>query len=382
MKPFVYNLDYVKQQASKKLFTAFSTFAGGGGSSTGYRLAGGHILGINEFIPEAQRVYGINYPDTKIFPQDIRQLTGKQILEAIELNPRELDIFDGSPPCSSFSMAGLREEGWGKVKNYSDSEQRTDDLFFEYARLLKELQPKVFVAENVKGIVMGAAADLLGNGQMNMWGAEEETIYYKLVEAGYNVKYKVLNAADFGVPQARERTIFIGVRNDIAIEPSYPKASGTALYVSSKEALEGLELTKEELLDLDKGGRGLKFEELWHSTDPGNSFSVASKKLFNKASWFSQTKVNPKEPCCTITTHSEVISHWQECRLFSIKEIKRFFSLPDDYYVGDDYLKAFERCGRMVPPLMMRAIATNIYENILLPLKTYNPLELKVNDLL
>ena len=159
MKPFIYNLDLVKKQSDKALFNVISTFAGGGGSSTGYRLAGGKILAINEFIPEAQRVYGINYPETHIFREDIRELNGEYILNTLNLKKGELDVLDGSPPCSSFSVSGLREEGWGRVKKYSDSKQRTDDLFFEFARLLNEIQPKVFICENVKGITIGEASD-------------------------------------------------------------------------------------------------------------------------------------------------------------------------------------------------------------------------------
>lgn len=377
INPFIYNLDLVKACESKELFTCFSTFAGGGGSSTGYRLAGGKILGINEFIPEAQRAYRVNYPSTPIFGQDIRQLSGSLILEGIGLKPGELDLFDGSPPCSSFSMAGIREKGWGKTKKYSDSEQRTDDLFFEFARILEEIQPKTFVAENVKGIVLGGAANLLGNGQASLFEEEESTIYYSLVKAGYKVKYKVLNAADYGVPQARERTIFIGVRNDIPGSPIFPKALGG--FVSASSAIEDIKLTENEKFELSKTGRGLKFEELWKETKPGFAFSKASKKLYNKNGWFSQTKLHPDQPSCTITTHTEVISHWSECRLFSIKEVKRFCSFPDDYYVGDDYGKQFERLGRAVPPLMMKAIAESVYNTILKPLKK-SPLEISAED--
>lgn len=378
MKPFIYNLDYVKRRSLLKLFKVVSTFAGFGGSSTGYRLAGGEVLCVNEFIPEAQRAYNRNYPDTPIFPQDIRELRGEDILKRVGLKIGELDVFDGSPPCSSFSMAGLREEGWGKTKKYSDSEQRTDDLFFEYIRILKELQPKTFIAENVKGLTLGEAFNILGNGQMNIWGTEEDTIYYKLVDAGYKVSYKVLNAADYGVPQARERIIFVGVRNDIPGDPVFPQPFGG--FVSSSNSIKDIVLTHEEKIDLNKAGRELKFEELWKETDPGKSFSEACKRLYNKSGWFSQTKLHPDQPSCTITTHSEVISHWSECRLFSIKEISRFCSFPDDYFSGDDYLKQFERFGRAVPPLMMKAIAECLYENILKPLNQFNPIETSVND--
>lgn len=357
MEPFIYTLDYVKEQAKQKKFKVISTFAGGGGSSTGYRLAGADILAINEFIPEAQRVYKVNYPDTHIFPGDVRQLTGEMMLQQVGLKKGELDLFDGSPPCSSFSMSGLREEGWGRVKKYSDSEQRTDDLFFEYARLLKEIQPKTFVAENVKGLTAGAAGDLLGTGQCSVFGDEDNTIYHTLTNAGYNVKYKVLNASHYGVPQARERIIFIGVRKDIGIEPTFPKRM--AGVVTAGQALEGV------IVDNPPSGRtSTKAKLLYDNTEIGYGFDVACKKLFGKASWFNFIKLHPDKPSNTVTT-IPVLFHWKEFRTLSILEVKRLCSFPDDYYVGEKYNKQYERLGRAVPPLMMKAIAEHIYETIL-----------------
>jgi len=128
-----------------------STFSGCGGSSLGYKMAGFHVVWANEFIPAAQDTYRANHPDTILDPRDIRTVTGADILAAVGMNQGDLDLFDGSPPCASFSTAGKREAGWGKVKAYSDTKQRTDDLFFEYARLLREIQPKVFVAEERLG---------------------------------------------------------------------------------------------------------------------------------------------------------------------------------------------------------------------------------------
>jgi DNA (cytosine-5)-methyltransferase 1 len=113
MKPFIYNMNFVNEQSSKKLFNVVSLFAGGGGSSTGYRLAGADVLAINEFIPSAQETYNSNYPNTHIFKEDIRNLSGEQILNKIKLKKGELDILDGSPPCSSFSIAGAKEKMWG-----------------------------------------------------------------------------------------------------------------------------------------------------------------------------------------------------------------------------------------------------------------------------
>lgn len=354
-------MDFVHSQEAKKLFTVVSTFAGGGGSSTGYRLAGGHVLAINEFIPEAQKTYALNFPHTHIFRQDIRKLTGKMILDQIGLAQGELDIFDGSPPCSSFSMAGLREKGWGRVKKYSDSEQRTDDLFFEFARLLKEIQPRVFIAENVKGLTLGAASGLLGSDQMSLFGDHEDTIYHTLCNCGYNVRFKVLNAAHYGVPQARERTIFIGVRKDIRKEISYPPINKHT-FVSAGEAIEDIELAEKDFI---RPTKGTMTNALWDNTEIGHSFEEASIKLYGKKGWFSFQKLDPTRPACTFTTKADGFFHWEEKRIFDIQEIKRFFSMPEDYRMTGNYTKDAERLGRMVPPLMYKAVAEHVYNTIL-----------------
>ena len=142
-----------------------STFAGGGGSSTGYRLAGGKILCINEFVQEARNTYTENYPSTPILPNDIKELTGQELLDAGHVKVGEVDILDGSPPCSAFSIAGSvvqgggHSKGFGKTKNYSDGKkvENIEDLFFEFIRVAKDIQPKVIVGENVSGLLMGEA---------------------------------------------------------------------------------------------------------------------------------------------------------------------------------------------------------------------------------
>ena len=161
-------------------------------------MAGYRVLYASEFIPEAQKTYRLNHPGVYLDTRDIRQVTPESILEIVGKRPGEIDLFDGSPPCCAFSLCGKREKGWGKPHAYSDKAQRVDDLFFEYTRLLKGIRPKVFVAENVKGLTIGTAKG-----------------YFKLIlcalkECGYRVKAAVLNAQHLGVPQSRERLIFIG----------------------------------------------------------------------------------------------------------------------------------------------------------------------------
>jgi DNA (cytosine-5)-methyltransferase 1 len=360
MDRFIYDLEFVKKQSSKKLFNVVSLFAGGGGSSTGYRLAGGNILAINEFVPAAQEAYQKNYPNTHIFTQDIRELTGDIILNKVGLKKGELDILDGSPPCASFSMAGIREKGWGNEKKYSDTKQRVDDLFYEYARIVKEVQPKVFVAENVKGITMGAASNLLGSAQFDLFGGHEDTIFHTLANCGYNVEYKVLNAKNYFVPQSRERLIIIGVRKDIKKEITFPKKSNKI--VNAYDAIYDVKNTIEDINDSTHKegivkGYVLKMKE----GESGDKYAPSG--------YFGLRRINRFDPSPTICQRQgnkgACLIHWEENRELTVPELKRLMSFPDDYYVGEKYSQKCERLGRAVPPLMMAAIAKNIYNTIL-----------------
>ena len=114
----------VLDNSNKELFNVISTFAGGGGSSTGYRLAGGKILCVNEFVEAAVDTYKSNYPNTPVLPDDIKKLKGEDFLKIAGIQKGDLDILDGSPPCSAFSIAGKREKGWDQEKLYLDGTKK------------------------------------------------------------------------------------------------------------------------------------------------------------------------------------------------------------------------------------------------------------------
>lgn len=300
-----------------------STFAGGGGSSTGYRMAGFRVLWANEFIPAAQDTYRANKADyTVLDGRDIRQVKGSEIEAAIGRSGREIDIFDGSPPCAAFSTAGKREAGWGKVKQYSDTKQRVDDLFFEYARLLKELQPRTFVAENVAGLVKGTAKGYFLE------------ILAALKGCGYRVKAQVLDAQWLGVPQSRARLIFVGVREDLKVEPVHPKPFGFQYTV--RDAVPEIRAIT--------GRTGPKFSRVPSELDrPMNSIVVQDP---------AQTRY-----CVTGSDGVE--------RSFFISEAKSLGGFPPDYILTGDFSQQWERIGRAVPPLMMKAIAGTVYKEVL-----------------
>lgn len=343
-------------------FTVASTFSGGGGSSTGYRMAGYRVVYANEFIESARQTYRANHPTTVLDDRDIRKVSPADVLDTAGLAPGELDLFDGSPPCSAFSTAGKREKGWGKAKGYSDdAKQVVDDLFFEFSRLLRGIRPKVFVAENVSGLVKGTAKG-----------------YFKLILAelrscGYDVRAALLNAQWLGVPQSRERLIFIGVRSDLGVAPSHPKPlpycytlGDGILDLAGTIVAKKIAHSESVPENYAASMRGYAVESQWERIAPGES----SEKFF------SLVRCRFDRPCPTVTAMGGAgpggapggvasISHPTECRKFSISELKRISSFPDDYVLHGTYGQQWERMGRSVPPLMMRAISAHIRDAIL-----------------
>lgn len=322
-----------------------STFAGGGGSSTGYRMAGCRILYANEFIPAAQDTYRANKADyTHLDGRDIRQVKASDIETAIGRSGREIDIFDGSPPCAAFSTAGKREAGWGKVKNYSDTKQRVDDLFFEYARLVKDLQPRTFVAENVSGLVKGTAKGYFLE------------ILAALKACGYRVKAQVLDAQWLGVPQSRQRLIFIGVREDLKLEPVHPKPWGFRYNLRDAigTGIDGLH----EVLGGDLGA-------FYGIQKPGESRFEAGERLGIKKGGHQKIRLSWSEPCHTQIQSDHSLWHPEVPRTLTIPECKAVGGFPPDYHLTGDFSQQWERIGRAVPPLMMKAIAETVYKEVL-----------------
>ena len=371
MKYKKYNLQDVYDASSQNKFNVISTFAGGGGSSTGYRLAGGKILCINEFVEEARNTYRENYPDTPILPDDIKELTGQDLLDAAGIKAGEVDILDGSPPCSAFSMAGAvvqgggHTKGFGKTKKYSDGKkvENIEDLFFEFLRVAEDIKPKVIVAENVAGLMMG----------------EAKQYYYKITNAfekiGYDVSSMVLDSSHYGVPQTRKRVIFIAVREDVteAVGLTFMNIAGIfpdkfSEAITCGDAFSDLKYDEEEIKMLtEKFSKGSHFETA--SKMPKDPDKVLTGCDYHpKGHHFNMKRISRHKPAPTITASGGCI-HWSEMRKLALCESQRAMSLPDDFKLTGKWEQRSERMGRMVPPLMMKAIADSIYEKVLKPYK-------------
>lgn len=333
----------------KNKYNVVSLFSGCGGSSLGYELAGFNVKCAVEFIPTAAEVYRLNHPNTMVIEKDVRDVTGAEILDLLKMKKGELDILDGSPPCSDFSINGKREAGWGKVKNYSSTKQRVDDLFFEYARLVDEIKPKVFVAENTKGLATGSAKLILNQ------------IIDTLTKCEYNVKYSVLDAEYYNVPQKRERVIIIGVRKDLNMFPTFPFPSHKL--ITTKQAIEDLINNGSD--QTEESVRVEQMKQYFHAgctaKDVKRIAQENNLKVYEQG--FRRDKWN--EPYYTIRQHHTRPFHPIVDRLLSIDEAKRIQTFPDDFILPHTPVQNWERIGRAVPPNLMKAIAENIKLKIL-----------------
>ena len=376
-----YTLQDTLDSEKRNLFTVLSTFAGGGGSSTGYRLAGGKILAINEFVEEAQNTYRENYPNTTIVPGDIKELTGTYLMEQAGVKVSELDILDGSPPCSAFSMAGSISHGGGnthadafnKTKQYSDIKgvENVEDLFFEFLRVAKDIKPKVIIGENVEGLTMGEAKEYF------------HKIQNTFEEIGYLIVANVLDASYFGVPQSRKRCFFIGVREDVAEKVGINFMTMYQLYPDKNDVRTTLGEAINDVVNEDK-------EELDYLIDKISPEKAVGKTLMKmpkdpdkvltgmdyheKGHHFNLKRSSLRKPCPTITAMGNLAGvagtcHPLEDRKFTIKELKRIMSLPEDFKLTGQHKQQSERIGRMVPPLMMKALAESVYNKVLKPYK-------------
>jgi DNA (cytosine-5)-methyltransferase 1 len=341
---FPYNWTLKDAIFTKDKGKVFSCFACGGGSTMGYKLAGFDVIGCNEIDPKMMEIYKANHNPKYSFLEPIQTFKNRDDLPQ-ELY--ELDILDGSPPCSSFSMAGNREADWGKEKKFREgqSKQVLDTLFFDFIDLAKKLQPKIVIAENVKGLIIGKAKEYV------------KRIYWAFEEAGYYCQLFLLDASKMGVPQRRERVFFIALRKDLAT----PFLDQYNLF-EMQPKLE-LEFNEKAIPFKDISFNGIEghtngtLRKYWHLTKVGRS--VGDFHL--KGSFFSYIKVDPDLPMPTIAMgHGKTtqMMHYYYERYLNDIEILRACTFPSDYQSDRSQYVA----GMSVPPVVTAQIATKLYE--------------------
>lgn len=316
----------------------FSCFSCGGGSTMGYKLAGYDVIGCNEIDKRMMSVYRANHNPKYSFLEPIQEFKNREDL------PDELyhlDILDGSPPCSTFSMAGSREEAWGKKKKFREgqAEQVLDTLFFDFIDLAKRLQPKIVITENVKGLLLGEAK------------AYVVKIYQSFEEAGYIVQHFLLDAQTMGVPQRRERVFFIALRKDlIDYVPVTYNLFDTIPYlnlafnekpISCREAnltLGDPITTKCYVEDYERMKRG-------------------EEKKYQQTALVQLDDVHPTL-LASYRDKASPMPAWER-KWLSPSAICKVSTFPQDYDFGNQ--RPAYVCGMSVPPVMMAQIATEVY---------------------
>lgn len=302
--------------------TVISLFAGGGGSSLGYSMAGYKELCAVEYMKLAYSCLNVNFPDVPVITDDIRTVSGEQVKTIAKIEEGMLDVLDMSPSCCGFSTAG---------------NMRLDDdrnfLYKEAIRILDTLKPKVFIMENVA----------------NMKGKRFESIFNEIMagfaNSGYKTSYKVINAKNYGTATIRKRLFVVGIRNDIDLPFVFPEPIYEEIPV------------KDAILDLIDCSTYKPFTQ--KGLDYWNN--AAYGKPVGKRG--SERKLNPDKPSFTLVCGSGA-HHWSVPRMLFAEEMKRIQGFPEPFKFKNKS-QAKKIIGNSVCPPLMYVLASEVRKQIL-----------------
>lgn len=344
-----YNYDWKLSETTfeKNKGNVFSCFSCGGGSTMGYKLSGFDVIGCNEIDPKMMEVYKANHNPKHSFLEPIQDFKNRKDLPT-ELY--SLDILDGSPPCSSFSMAGNRGKDWGKEKIFREgqSKQILDTLFFDFIELAKELQPKVVIAENVKGLLNGEAREYVIK------------IYKEFDLAGYHMQHFLLDSSKMNVPQKRERVFFIALRKDLATK-FLKQVDMFLIQPEIKLSFNSSPIPYSKIADYTGEPISTYAKMAWDKRIFGDKSIADSKEHAGmKVTDMNTFYVYEESVCQTLT------SKGRHCSLLFSKPIRlsknefcKIGSYPLDYnFLSNNWGYLI---GMSVPPLMIAQIADEVY---------------------
>lgn len=312
----------------------FSTFACGGGSTMGYKLAGCEVLGCVEIDKKMNDVYVKNHNPKYNYLMDIREFNK---LEDLPKELFNLDILDGSPPCTTFSMAGDREDSWGKKKKFAEgqTEQTLDDLSFVFIDSVAKLRPKVVIMENVEGLMLG-----------NAWQYVQK-IYTQFHSIGYQVKHWLLKGENMGVPQKRHRVFFIATRLDFDLDK-------IDMSFNYEPILYGTIKTQEEKLADGKMAKAIR------QIRSGETIADCMKRIYGVNSGIThRVAYNDKVYPTQTAGHDDI---WTECANHpSNLDVIHCSTFPEDYNFNNTKVEYI--CGMSVPPIMIKRVVTRLIES-------------------
>ena len=333
--------DYPNEKNGLKVF---SCFACGGGSTMGYKLAGCEVLGCCEIDPKMNETYIKNHNPKYNFLMDIREFN-KLPNEEIPEELFHLNILDGSPPCTTFSMAGEREDSWGKKKKFREgqAEQTLDDLSFVFIETVAKLKPKCVIMENVEGLLLGEA-----------WSYVQE-IYRQFKAIGYKVKHWLCKGENMGVPQTRHRVFFIALRNDVEYDLADLDMSFNYEPVTYGQIKSGIgdPIRKDTQV----------YRMLCQATHDDLRISDVFVRLGEKEKCFG-AKIAWEENVLQTLTAKLDYSRGEEKTRISKEDIIHSQTFPEDYdFMSDSWHDVAYICGMSVPPVMIKRIVQRLIES-------------------
>ena len=333
-------------------------FCGAGGLSYGFESAGFDILVGIDNDAKALETFELNHKGSKSICGDITQITYEEHIKPL-LGGKQIDVIVGGPPCQGMSLSGPRK--------FDDPRNK---LYLSYIRLVKEIQPKAFVIENVPGLV-----GLFG-------GQIKDSIIEKFTEMGYHIEYKILCSADYGVPQSRKRVVFVGTKVGSF---EYPAINSNV--VTCSMALSDLPALEDELgeevseyamspqnhyqqLMRRKSDVVLNHVAASHSDkvkkiialvpDGGNYKNLPEEYRESRNFHVAWTRFASNKPAPTIDTGHRHHFHYKYNRVPTVRECARLQSFPDDFKFLGNKTQQFRQVGNAVPPLMAQAIAEQV----------------------
>ena len=301
----------------------------------GYKLAGFTVVGCCEIDPRMLEIYKANLHPRLPYQADVRDFVNMDLPEELY----HLDILDGSPPCSVFSMAGDREDGWNKEKVFREGQakQKLDDLFFHFIAIAKRLQPKAVIAENVSGLIKGNA-----KGYVN-------EIFKAFQDAGYVPQLFLLNSAFMGVPQRRERTVFVARRKDLILPKLSLQFHEAPIYFG--------EVREEHGKPIDEKSQAYKLLQMRRPDD--KNLGDINARWKGKGTGFTASIVKDTDVAPTLCAGGGMIRDC-DASYFTAKDCVSIQTFPQDYDFGKEPPEYV--CGMSVPPVMMANIATEVYQ--------------------
>ena len=336
-------------------------FCGAGGLSYGFQEAGFNVLLGIDNDKAAVNTFKKNHNGSRVICGDITQITYSKDIKPL-ISDEEIDVIVGGPPCQGFSLSGPR--------NFDDPRNK---LYLSYVRLVKEIQPKAFIIENVPGLVR------LFNGQV------KDNIIKQFNLLGYDVQYKILCAADYGVSQNRRRVVFVGKKKSIKKNFSYPEPhedkvscemalsdlppledyTGSEVQSYRAEAKNSyqrkMRLNSKELYNHVSAQHAQRVKDIISMVPDGGNYKDLPEHLRkNNKFHVAWTRFCSSKPAPTIDTGHRHHFHYKYNRVPTVRECARIQSFPDSFHFVGNKTQQFRQVGNAVPPLMAKAIADEL----------------------